>query len=373
METVARNVVQYLIKRKLLTQKALVDGGMVLSVQRSRNRFISLKQKNGTSYFIKQALETEMMTSVTVAREAAIYQGAFGDDRLEPLKKLLPRFYLFEPKDSVLVTELVSDSTSLASIAVQPTGPCSPEVAAKVGTAIGAYHQIRFATDKPQAALFPQESPWILKLHTQKNLGHLHRSPACSALVNLLLNAPGLAAHLAAVEASWERDTLIHSDLKWENCLLSPIRAPAAEQRLHIIDWELADIGDSAWDVGSIFQSYLNLWIGSMTPRPGASIDDLAASASTPIDVVQRAIAIFWEAYAGQAANYLPVTREFLLRSTTMMASRMLVTAFEASLRSTELDPRAVLMVQTAMNILEHPAKSVHNLLSLGDHHDAIA
>jgi hypothetical protein len=373
MEIVTRNIVQYLIKRRLVTQEALVDGGLVLSMQRSRNRFIWVKQKPGRpSYFIKQALATEAMSATTVAREAAIYQGAFGDERLTPLKALLPRFHHFDADDAVLITELVDQSEHLAVKPAQ-TGSCRPALAGKLGAAIASYHQIRFVPDRPQAAVFPQEPPWMLFLHTRPRNANLERSPACSAIIDMLVAAPGLAAHFADLRATWARDTLIHCDLKWENCLLSPIDAPLEQQKLHIIDWELADIGDAAWDVGSIFQSYLNLWITSMNPVPGATLDAIGGTASVDIDTVQQAIPVFWDSYAATSEHVRVGGRQFMVHCVRMMAARMCISAFEGSAKSATVDLRALLMVQMALNVLDNPVQAIRTLLALGERYDQAA
>ena len=373
MEIVTRNIVQYLIRRRLVTQEALVDGGLMLSMQRSRNRFIWVKQKPGRpSYFIKQALATEAMSTITVAREAAIYQGAFADERLTPLKNLLPRFHHFDADDAVLITELIDKSEHLAVKPAQ-AGSCRPVLAGKLGAAIASYHQIRSVPDRPQAALFPQEPPWVLFLHIRPRNANLERSPACSAIIDMLVKAPGLAEHFAGLRASWARDTLIHCDLKWENCLLSPVDAPLEEQKLHIIDWELADIGDAAWDVGSIFQSYLNLWIASMNPIPGAALDVVSGTATVMIDTIQQAIAVFWDSYAATSEHVRVGGKQFIVHCVRMMAARMCISAFEGSAKSATVDLRALLMVQVALNVLDNPVHAIHSLLSLGERYEQAA
>src|SRR5688500_4175302 len=94
--TITRNLVRYLVGKDLLTRGEVVDGGLALTMRRSRNRFVMLKRRSGASYFIKQAIETEPGTRETIAREAEIYRGAFGDDRLLPLRELLPPFRLHD-------------------------------------------------------------------------------------------------------------------------------------------------------------------------------------------------------------------------------------------------------------------------------------
>jgi hypothetical protein len=364
METVTRNIVRYLTQQGLIDRKSVVDGGLTVAMSRSRNRFVRVKQRSGPGYFIKQALASEPMTAETVRREAEIYRGAFGDDRLASLRGLLPNFHHFDESQNILVIDLVDDAESVAECHGR-LQRCPADLGRRLGAAIAAYHQIRFEPGKPQAALFPQKPPWIFDLHTQPDVSHLRRSPAASGLTDLLLGTPGLAARLAAARAEWAHDTLIHTDMKWQNCLLAPRKAPLAEQRLLIVDWELADIGDAAWDVGGILQAYLVFWIGSIPADRRGTPEELAASAASPIETVQPAIAALWDAYIGASAVHGAAPEAFLLRCVRMMAARMLVTAYEMSINVTEGDPRLLLLLQTAFNVFEHPAEAGEHLLGI--------
>ena len=361
---ITRNLVRYLVGKGLLTREEVVDGGLALTMSRSRNRFVMLKRRSGASYFIKQAIETEPGTRETIAREAEIYRGAFGDDRLLPLRALLPQFRLHDSEQGILINDLIPDGQTIAAVH-NGLGACQADLAARLGAALAAYHSIRFVEGAPQAGLFPQQEPWILKLHTERDLGGMRRSPAASELVDILLAAPRAGALLAELRASWKRDTLIHTDMRWENCLLAPRSQPLALRHLYVIDWELADIGDAAWDVGSMLQSYLAFWIASMPKQ--ADPESMHALAKVPLSEVQPAIGAFWDSYILASDAYRGEAAEFLDRCVRMLAARMMVTAFERCAWASDMDPTALVLVQTALNILERPEPVAVELLGIAD------
>jgi len=367
MEIVTRNIVRFLVQKKLLDQDAVVAGGLAVSMSRSRNRFVRVTQRGGPGFFIKQAIATEPMSIETVKREAEIYRGAFGDERLVALRELLPAFHDFDEGQNILVVQLVDDAENVAEHH-RRLRRCPPDLARRLGEAIAGYHRIRFEPGKPQAALFPQKPPWICDLHVESDVSRLRRSRAASALTDLLLEAHGLAAHLAAIREDWQRDTLIHTDMKWENCLLAPRKAAPEQQRLLVIDWELADIGDAAWDAAGILQAYVNFWIGSMSANGGTSPDALLANAALPIDDVQAAISSFWDGYVQRSAAYRPVTDAFLDRCVRMMAARMLISAYEMSAHVEVGDPRLLLVLQIAFNVFENPRQAAGELLGIRRH-----
>jgi aminoglycoside phosphotransferase (APT) family kinase protein len=364
MQTVVRNLLRYLTGQGLISRRAIVDGGLTVAMSRSRNRFLRVKQRNGPSYFIKQALATEPGSAQTVAREAEIYRGVFADERLASVREFLPGFHFYSEDQGVLVTELLPDAENLSACHAR-LGEFPAALGAKAGRALAACHRVRFAEGRPQAQLFPQRPPWILTMHAETDHRHLRRSTAASEVVDLLLQRPGLGERLAGLAARWSRDTLIHVDMRWENCLLDPRGAPVEEQRLYFIDWELADIGDAAWDVGSLFQAYLVAWIHSMPSRPRADPETLVAEATRPIEAMRPAVRALWEAYAEGSAEFRSDGAAFLEKAVDYMAARMLVSAFEMSAWTPRLESRAVLMLQTALNVLDQPADAARDLLGL--------
>lgn len=366
METVFRNLVRYLVGEGLISREEVVNGGLSLAISRSRNRYVLVKQRNGPCYFVKQALETEAMTAETVAREAEVYRGVYGDDRLAALRDLLPVFHLFDPAQKILVTELVKDAETIAAYH-QRLGACPPELGARVGAALATCHQVRFVEGRPQAALFPQAPPWILKLHAESDHSSLRRSSAAGAMVEMLLAAPDLGDQLGALRAGWRRDTLVHTDMRWENCLLAPRGASLDERRLTIIDWELADIGDAAWDVGGILQAYLNFWIGSMPHDAALSPEERASAATRPLEEIQPAVRAFWRAYIEASEVYGADPGPFLERAAAMMGARMLVTAFEMCAWSEAVPAHGLMIAQAGLNVLRDPAAAVRDLLGIAD------
>ena len=364
METIIRNLVQFLEQKGLVDRHAVVNGGLAASMSRSRNRFLLVKQRSGGCYFVKQAMESESMTRETVAREAEIYRGAFADDRLQPLRALLPTFRLYDADQGILITDLVPEAQNLAHMHAR-LGRCPSDIARRVGEAIAGYHRIRFVPGAPQAALFPQKPPWILMLHSEPDLQGLRRSAAASQLLDIVVGAPGLEQRLAQLRESWTCDTLIHTDMRFENVLLAPRQAPLPQQRLYVIDWELADIGDAAWDVAGLFQAYLVFWIGSMPLEAGAKSDDLMAAAKCQLADLQPAIGALWQGYFGASDRYREAPNAFLGRCARLMGARMLVTAFEMCVHAPAMPGHAVVLVQTGLNVLERPDDAIRDLLGI--------
>jgi aminoglycoside phosphotransferase (APT) family kinase protein len=363
MEAALRTLVRYLVAEGLIEHRSVVDGGMSVTTGRSRHRFAVVKNRSGQGYFVKQPMG-ELLGLETLAREAELYRMAATSDRMRPLRDLLPHFHRHDREKNMLVTRFVADADNLSYLHDR-LGAFPVAIASQLGGALASLHSIAFDEgDRPPC--FAQQRPWILLLHRGGDLEHLRRSKAASQVIDVLLGARGLADHLAALHDGWSGDRLIHTDMRWENCLLAPRAKPIEERRLYLIDWELADIGDPAWDVAGMLQAYLTCWIGSM-PRTGVEEPErLAAQAKHPLETIQPAIQAFWNAYlTGGGAQGDAFA--FLERSVRLMAARMLVTAFEISARADNVDARVPIIVQTSLNILDRSASAIGDLLGIRD------
>jgi Ser/Thr protein kinase RdoA (MazF antagonist) len=103
------------------------------------------------------------------------------------------------------------------------------------------------------AALAPTE-PWGLTLMDGDAPAELWSTPVIGALLADAANDPALVNGLREARRMWRPLTLIHADLKHDNILL---RRTATGVRVRITDWEMARIGDPAWDLATLFARLL--------------------------------------------------------------------------------------------------------------------
>ena len=171
------------------------------------------------------------------------------------------------------------------------------EIGRMLGEGLGVYHSQAGAlleNDKLKA-LVQRHTPVILTSsrggHTM--LGHFGRiGPAISALLQQHKDFEGL---LDALGAEWRFDSLIHGDMKWDNVLVFPA---GDGLDFRIADWEMADFGDAAWDVGAVLQSFLSAWIMSMPIASGMPPEAYVGMAAQPFEAMRPVLKVFWRTYA---------------------------------------------------------------------------
>jgi hypothetical protein len=361
MHLTVANVAHFLMGRGLLDTEAVVGGDLTILDASRRNRNFKVIRGSGPGLFVKQMRDMQADAMLTLKREAACYELAHGDPELS---RLMPRLILYDASRHVLIVELLPDAESLAEYhGRRKTFPL--EIGRLVGEALGLYHaHASTLLDSDEfKALFTRQVPVILRLegggHTA--LSHFGRiGPTLSALIQQHQDFQTL---LDAIGAEWRFDSLIHGDLKWDNILVFPAQGSSLDFR--IVDWEMADFGDAAWDVGAVLQSFLAAWIMSMPIANGLPPEAYVGMAAEPLETMRPVLHAFWEAYATKRGFDADQRGRELERCMRFGAARMVWTAVEQRLFAQQLDHGAAALLQVSLNVLKDPPRAVRDFLEV--------
>ncbi|HKO54578.1 MAG TPA: phosphotransferase, partial [Thermoanaerobaculia bacterium] len=226
-----------------------------------------------------------------------------------------------------------------------------------IGTALATCHRAlsdRVRFDDTQArAPFPARIPQMLQID---RLDVFAASGQSDGQALLLLAAQGnetLTRGIARLRDAWQVNSLVHGDMKWHNCV-------ASGEGLFLVDWESADLGDAAWDVAGILQSYLAQWIWVAGAGP-----ELSSDAAAVLDALHDSVALFWSAYVSSLPLPLPARPAFLERAVALAAARLLQTAYEALRDAKAMTPLTVRLLQAAINVLDDTAAAGRELFGL--------
>jgi aminoglycoside phosphotransferase (APT) family kinase protein len=339
---------QYLLRRGLLAPEAVVGGEVVIREVSSRNRNFAVEAAEGPSYLLKQGRSAE--GAATVAREAAVYEQLVA--RGDQLLPRLPDFVSYDGEEGVLVLELVRDAEDLRTRHLQVEA--FPEgYGRSLGAALGTLHREMRAT-------YPAANPpWVLSLHRPDTGLFRDVSAANLELIRILQGTEGLGENLDELRSGWRVETLIQQDVKWDNCLLTP------DDRMFLVDWEVAVAGDPHWDLGSALSQYLGFWLFSIPVTGSEPPARFPALARFPLDSMKSAMRGCIEAYAESADDSGALGDEDLRRTVGYAGARLLQTAFESTQFGQRLDSAAILHLQLGANLLQRPAEAAERLLGL--------
>lgn len=358
----AATLPHYLIARGLVTPAAIVDGDFAIVEAGRRNRNFKVLRRGEPGLFVKQIRQPEPQAVATLEREAACYRLAREVPALAPLAELMPGLVDHDPARAVLILDLLPEGENVTEVH-QRLGAFPAQIGRLLGHGLAVYHSGLggLLGHDGKAAGFPRQVHWILNLDPSGYAVLEQIGGASAQLVALLRQNAELPQRLATLAREWGADSLIHGDMKWDNCLVSP--GPEGEPALRIVDWELADLGDAAWDVGSIIQSYYVYLLMTTPPRPGLPPDELVGRVEMRLGEVRSALRAFWQAYAEARGFVLHASGSYLERCVRFAAARMVLTVVEHTHAQTQLTYEALAMVAASLRLLRDPGRAATALV----------
>lgn len=358
-------VVPYLLQRKLIDPRSVVEGDLVVFDRSRRNRNFQIMVEPGPSYLLKQGVGPDRIA--TVAHEAAVYQFLHSSAKNDGFERYLPRSYGYDPQENILILELSPDSENLRYYHAR-RGHFSKTLAAAAGNALGILHRktsLAGTGASERRSGFISRPPWILSIHRTEVYIFREFTSANIELIKIIQQFKEFCNLLDELRQDWKSETLIHGDIKWDNCITFSPSPSGRKTGLKIVDWELASWGDPCWDIGSIFSEYLSFWLLSIPVTGEAPPEHFAKLARYPLEKMQPALRTFWNSYTSQMKLDAAISGQWLLRAVRYGAARLVQTAIEQTQSSVQLTGNTICFLQLSLNILQRPHEAVVQLLGI--------
>jgi tRNA A-37 threonylcarbamoyl transferase component Bud32 len=357
-----RSVVDFLLERGAIAPEDVLDRSLSVRPLRRRNACFAVRRDGAGGLFVKQARTGDPLNRVSLDVEWRVARAAAEGARLAPVAAVSPALRLYDEHRRILVFELLEEAEELNTVA-RREGGLAPDLARALGSCVGVLHR-----DAPLDAGDSGAEPnvtWILKLGGLDDW-QLPRGRGIADLRDAVREDAAFAAGLAELRATWRTDAFLHGDLKWENVM---VRGRGADARVHLVDWEMAAIGDAAWDLGGLLHAYVRHWVLNL-PREAYGGADGPAGAPRPSRADEAALkamapsaAALWDGYRSAARPQAPA--ETLLRAVRFAGARLLQTAIEDASGGRGLHTRAVAFAQLAANVVAAPREAAAALLGL--------
>ncbi len=354
----------FLLTNGLMDAGAIVDGELTVVSAARRHRNLRVEGPAGSGYLLKQADPAAEAGRDTLIREAAFYAYCREEPAAAAVARLLPRLTHFDPGPPLLALELVRGSAPLWQRLAAPEGrPLVTAPAAAVGAALATVHRTFRGPDPAADARLgwlPRELPWVMTIHKPDPALLTSIGPAAYRLIGIVQAHDDFTRRLDSLRGQWRPDAVIHGDVRSDNVLVgSPVggREPGSED-VTLVDWEMAQLGDAAWDVAGLLQDLVLFWVNSMPLAEPLGVDELAARARHPWREVQGALRAFWHGYRQAAALAPADADELLSRAVALSAARLIQTAYEWAQPAAALPAEAVLLLQVSANLLEGPREA---------------
>lgn len=286
-----------------------------------RNLNLAVSLRRG-GLFLKQPDPAEQDAAESLRQELAFYQ----ENGEGPLSPWLPRLRFAQADPALLVLELLPG--------VEPFGRSLPGLrarSAELGRALSTLHR-RFDGALPPG--LDARPPWPLSLARPGPELFERGGPAGLELARLLQGHAMEA--LDALRDSWRPHTALHGDLRAANVLC------CGKSGLKLVDWEMIQAGEAAWDLGCALGIFVERWLGALPMRgsPAQALRDTPL----PMRRLRPAVGALLAAYGAD-----PTT---LQRAIAFAGARVLQGIAERTRGAERLGPRALLSLQVAINLL---------------------
>jgi hypothetical protein len=359
------SVTRFLLERGLIEPGAVVDGDLTVTSVPRRNRNFLVRSAGGSGYLIKQPGDPAAGGAETVRREAEFLDFCFHEPAAAEAVRFLPRLVCYDDAAVVLVQELVADTVPLWSCYQALEKAALDGVGGALGTALGTVHRVfrrPGLADADGLSRLPSGEPWALSFH-EPRLGLLTElGPANAQVLRIVQSEAGLAGHLDHARRLWLRETLIHGDVKADNVL---VRLPGATlAAAWLVDWELVQVGDPAWDLAGALQDTVLVWLRSTPTTEPSEVERMVASARVPLGFLWCGTRALWHGYQ-EAARCGDEADSLLTRAVTYSAARLIHSTYEELYGKEHLTARSVLCLQLAANILADPRHARAQLYGL--------
>jgi Phosphotransferase enzyme family len=352
------DVTHFLIGCGLVDRAWVIEGDLAVHSAARRNRNLRVEGPVGAGYLIKQPDDSSEGSRHTLHSEAKFYRLCQEKPWAATMKSIVPSLAYSDPHRALLALELVPEAVPLWSSFRNSEPDVFPnELSWAVGCALGTVHQV-FDRSGPalhsDLAWLGREVPWVMMVHEPSPGLLTSLSPANARTIRILQQQEGLAERLDSMRSHWRIETVIHGDIKFDNILTwKPGEKPNWEVR--IVDWEMVQFGDPAWDLAGALQDFLGFWVDSMPLDVDLRMEERVAQAGYPLSIVQAAIRSFWGGYRGASASPPRYLDDLMSRAVELSAARLIQTAYEVSYQLSELSPRSVALLQITANILSNP------------------
>lgn len=357
------NLPHYLLDKGFISYESFMDKGLTIHMASSRNTGFIVNKSEENALFVKQVRAFDQEKIETLRAEATCYWLANNEAEYGELKKFLPRFFHFDHFNYILVLEFITGSQDLQAFYSQyryfPT-----EIGRQLANVLASYHKDIYRTIQKgkSAQLFRKAVPGPFLMFGDQLAYMNPRNKVEEQLHSLIRQQEGFSEKVAAIRTEWLPSSLIHGDIKPNNFLINQDCLETGHFNLRLIDWEIADLGDPAWDVAAVLQSYLLMWVMSDTGEEAVSQVNAAAF---QLEDMQPGIREFWSAYC-QAMGLSGAKEEvFLLKTTRFCAVKLLHTSYESSVLSGQLPPQSAKMLQLSFNLLQSPNEAIESLFAI--------
>ena len=362
------NIHEFLREQRLVSNASFMNGDYEATSVTRRNRNIQVTTLAEGNYLIKQALDPNSENGKTLWTEILFYN--YLSENPSEFSGYAVSSRSIEGDGRLLVLDFLKDAKPLWQH-YRSRGPDNLPFATigALGKLLAVFHRtFSLEGDRPviPPAFLSRALPFGLQVNRPKPqiIGHI-RQGGLQYLRSLQADHDVMQQWEKTV-AMWRHDAIIHGDVKLDNILVVGASGDSegkGSTDIRLVDWELVQIGDRAWDVAGVFQDFVFWWAISMPE--GLSAKEMVQQAAFPIARLRPGIRCFWNAYRENLPQLPSEQVSFLQKAVLLSGIRILQTAYEVASKFENMPPIAEVLMGIGKSVLRKPEEAAESLFGI--------
>ncbi|BDS14772.1 aminoglycoside phosphotransferase family protein [Aureispira anguillae] len=356
----------FLLDQQLLDKNTIVFEDFEATSINRRNQNIQITTLNDSNFLIKQVADKNAENATTLKREAQFYQ--YFDQKFPLLEKYLPEVKYVDTNDIILVMTFYKEAMPLWKYYNEKTIHHFPLNVPKTIGKLLAHLHLTFSKKEvinaPQLSFLNRDLPFILNLHKPHPSRLSYISGGGYAFIKHLQSHTDLMLAFNKIPSLWQENAVIHGDIKLDNFIVLDPQNKTANS-IKLVDWEMAQIGDTAWDVAGVFNDFIFWWVISMPDN--LSPEEMIQKARFPFHLLTPAINSYWESYCNTIGLTTNARQQLLERVVLFSGFRVLQTSFEIASKFDAIPSIAQLLLNMGKSIIRKPLLSQEKLFGIAN------
>ena len=285
------------------------------------------------------------------------------------LSSSLPKLLHFDAENSIIIFRYLDDYRDLMDFYVKESS-FPLEISSAIGTLLATIHRDTFKQENYRQFFEDRDDSQIGNQLPRLIQGLERIKPEIFGAIPadglkffaLYQRYDSLGIAIAELGTAFTPSCLTHNDLKLNNILLHTDWQQPDNTIVRLIDWERSSWGDPAFDLGTLFGSYIQIWLSSLIVSKSLSIEESLSLAVTPLEQLQPSIAALTKAYLETFPEILEHRPDFLPR-VVQFAGLALIQQIQAMIQyQKSFGNTGIAMLQVAKALLCRPERTMPTL-----------
>ena len=284
------NICKYLIDNDLIPLKSIVEGDLMVRDASSRNTNFLINQfeKGGKRLLVKQPDIDDEKYVLSMKIEAEVYEFIHKNSLCTKLRKYVPKLHHYDHQNYILVMEQLKGVCRVFDYLYHGLNYADKGIIKELATILVAFHKIPIEKKHNLQATFP----WFLEVAEKDYQKKIKREDKKAyKILQPIFDDPQAMQFVRDSKAMWQSTSFIHLDPRLTNLMMPYAHQAGQKLPIWLIDFEMAGVGDAAWDIGFLFGDLISFetYLKVKTPKINANKHYLTVADS---------IRYFWQIYS---------------------------------------------------------------------------